>query len=107
MSKLPKRFERFLKEYPEIATAYENLGDAIHKEGSLNERERALVKLALAAGARSEGATHSQVRKSLKLGLKKNEIRQIALLAIPTLGFPNAMAVMSWIDDILDQKKGK
>lgn len=107
MAKLPKRFERFLKEYPEIATAYENLGDAIHKEGSLNERERALVKLALAAGARSEGSTHSQVRKGLKLGLKKNEIRQIALLAIPTLGFPNAMAVMSWIDDILDQKKGK
>jgi len=107
MQKLPKRFERFLKEYPEIATAYENLGDAIHKEGSLNERERTLVKLALAAGARSEGATHSQVRKSLKLGLKKHEIRQIALLAIPTLGFPTAMAVMSWMDDVLDQKKGK
>ena len=52
MANLPKRFERFLKEYPEIATAYEQLGDAIHKEGSLNERERALVKLAPVPKAR-------------------------------------------------------
>jgi hypothetical protein len=31
----------------------------------------------------------------------------VALLAIPTIGFPSAMAVMSWINDILDSKKGK
>lgn len=107
MAKLPVRFERFLKEYPEIAVAYETLGDAIHNQGPLTEKERAITKLAIAAGARMEGAVHAQVRKGIKCGLTKNEMRQVALLAIPTIGFPSAMAVMSWIDDILDKKKGK
>lgn len=107
MSQLPKRFERFLKDYPEIAVAYQNLGDAVHKQGPLDEKNRALVKLAIAAGAKMEGAVHAQVRKALKLKITKAEIRQVALLTIPTLGFPSAMAVLSWVDDILDQKKGK
>jgi len=107
MAKLPRRFERFLKEYPEIAVAYESLGDAVHKQGPLDEKTRALVKIALAAGSKMEGAVHAQVRKAIKLKITKAEIRQIALLAIPTIGFPAAMAVMSWIDDILDTKKGK
>lgn len=106
MAQLPKRFEKFLKEYPEIAVAYESLGDAVHKQGPLDEKTRALVKIAIAAGSKMEGAVHSQVRKALKLKLTKSEIRQVALLSIPTIGFPSAMAVMSWIDDILDTKKG-
>lgn len=107
MAGLTKRFERFLKEYPEIAVAYEQLGDAVHHSGTLNERERALVKLALAAGSKMEGAVHAQVRKALKLKFNKKEIRQIALLAIPTIGFPASMAILSWMDDILDKTKGK
>lgn len=107
MANLPKRFERFLKEYPEVAVAYERLGEAVHKAGTLSEKERALIKLSLATGSKMEGAVHAHVRKALKLGLKKNEIRQVALLAIPTIGFPAAMAVLSWMDDILDKKKGK
>lgn len=104
---LPKRFEKFLKEFPEVAVAYERLGEASHKSGDLTERERALVKLSLAVALRSEGAVHAHVRKALKLGLKKNEIRQVAILAIPTVGFPVSMAALSWMDDILDKKKGK
>lgn len=107
MAQLPKRFERFLKEYPEIAVAYESLGDAVHKQGPLDEKTRALIKIAIAAGSKMEGAVHAQVRKALKLKITKAEIRHVALLAIPTIGFPAAMAVMSWIDDILDTKKGK
>ncbi len=107
MSQLPKRFERFLKEFPEIAVAYENLGDAVHKQGPLDEKSRALVKLGIAIGSCMEGSVHAQVRKALKMKISKAEIRQVALLAIPTIGFPAAMAAMSWIDDLLDKKKGK
>ncbi|HOI28228.1 MAG TPA: carboxymuconolactone decarboxylase family protein [Melioribacteraceae bacterium] len=107
MSQLPKRFERFLKEFPEIAVAYENLGDAVHKQGPLDEKSRALVKLGIAIGSGMEGSVHAQVRKALKMKISKAEIRQVALLAIPTIGFPAAMAAMSWIDDLLDRKKGK
>ncbi|MGK9368519.1 carboxymuconolactone decarboxylase family protein [Melioribacter sp. Ez-97] len=107
MGKLPKRFERFLKEYPQVAVAYEKLGGAVHEAGPLDEKTRILIKLALSAGAMMEGAVHAQVRKAVKAKIKNEEIRQVALLAIPTIGFPASMAVMSWIDDILDKKKGK
>ncbi len=107
MAKLPKRFERFLEEFPEIAVAYESLGDSIHRIGPLNERERALIKIALSVGSQMEGAVHAQIRKGIKAKLTKKEMRQIALLAIPTIGFPAAMASLSWMDDILDTKKGK
>lgn len=107
MPKLPQRFEKFLKNYPSIAVAYENLGGVVHESGPLDEKTRVLVKLALSIGARMEGAVHAQVRKAVKLKIKKEEIRQVALMAIPTIGFPSSMAAMSWIDDILDKKKGK
>ncbi|MEW6653334.1 MAG: carboxymuconolactone decarboxylase family protein [Bacteroidota bacterium] len=58
-----------MKEFTEITAAYERLGDAIYKESSLNERERSLVKLALAAGTGSQSEAHSQVRKGLIFGL--------------------------------------
>jgi alkylhydroperoxidase/carboxymuconolactone decarboxylase family protein YurZ len=107
MVKLPQRFEKFLKSYPSVAVAYENLGGAVHESGPLDEKTRVLVKLALSIGARMEGAVHAQVRKAVKLKIKKEEIRQVALMAIPTIGFPSSMAAMSWVDDILDKKKGK
>lgn len=105
MAKLPKRFEKFVKEYPAVAEAYEKLGKAVHESGPVAEKERALIKLALSIGAKSEGAVHSHTRRALECGAVKAEIRQVALLAIPTLGFPAAMAALSWIEDILSKKK--
>ena len=36
-----------------------------------------------------------------KEGLTKEEIRQVVLLALPTIGLPKMMAALSWIEDIL------
>lgn len=107
MSGLPKRFTRFMKEYPAVADAYEKLGDAVHASGPLDDKTRALIKLAISTGARMEGAVHAHTKKALKAGISKEEIRQVAVLAIPTIGFPNGMAALSWIDDILDEAESK
>lgn len=104
MAELPKRFVEFTKKFPEVAKAYENLGTAIHAGGPLDERTRALVKVAISIAAGLEGGAHSHVRKALAAGVKKEELYHVALLAIQTIGFPRAMAGMSWIDDIV---KGK
>ncbi len=47
-----------------------------------------------------EGAFHSHIRKAVKVGASKEEIQQVAFLALPTIGFPSMMALLSWIDDI-------
>ena len=102
MSQIPKRYLKFKEDYSDIANAYESMGNAIHKAGPLNEKTRALIKLAVSIGARLEGAVHSHVRKALSAGASKEEMHQVALLALPTVGFPSMMAALSWIDDIVE-----
>jgi alkylhydroperoxidase/carboxymuconolactone decarboxylase family protein YurZ len=100
MPKIPKRYTDFTSQNPEIARAHAALGNAVHAAGPLDERERALVKLGIAIGARGEGAVHAQTRKALEAGLSPDELRHVALLALPTLGFPSAMAALSWVEDV-------
>ena len=104
MTQLPKRFEKLHEDYPEVASAYELLGKAVHSSGPLDDKTRALIKLAISTGAGLEGAVHSHTRKAIELGIPKEEIRQTVLLALPTIGLPSTMAAMSWVDDLLDKK---
>lgn len=105
MSQIPKRFKKFTEDYPEVAKAYEQMGDAVHAAGPLDDKMRALIKLAISAGARLEGAVHSHVRKAIAAGCTTDELRHVALLSLPTIGLPSMMAALSWIDDILEGKK--
>jgi 4-carboxymuconolactone decarboxylase len=105
MATLPKRFVSFRNAYPVLARTYETLGTQCHRAGPLDERSRALVKLALAVGARQEGGVHAQVRKALEVGLTPDELRHVAILALPTIGFPPSMAAMSWIEDLLPARR--
>lgn len=104
MSDLPKRFEKFQKDFPDVANAYEQIGKAVHKAGPLNDKTRALIKLAISTGARLEGAVHSHTRKALEVGCSKEEIMQTVMLALPTIGLPSTMAAMSWVEDVLEKK---
>ena len=101
MQKVPETFQGFIKKHPQIAAAYETLSDECQKSGPLNERERALAKLGIAAGSHMEGSVHSQVRKALDVGLEPNEIRHAVMLGVTTIGFPRMMASLSWAEDIL------
>jgi AhpD family alkylhydroperoxidase len=104
MSKLPKHYENFINKYPEVAKAYEQLGTACHSAGPLNEKTRALIKLAISTGACLEGGVHSHTRKALSAGATPEEIRHTVLLALPTIGLPSMMAALSWVNDILESK---
>lgn len=100
-TKLPAGAGILARRFPAIWEAYAALGERCAEAGPLDPRIRHLVKIALAAGAGSEGAVHSHVRRGLAEGLTKEEIRHVALLAIPTLGLPGAVRTMTWMDDIL------
>jgi alkylhydroperoxidase/carboxymuconolactone decarboxylase family protein YurZ len=67
----------------------------------LTDREKRLVKLALAIGAASEGAVHSHSNRAKTEGIKDAALMQVALLAIGTLGLPRAVAAKTWIEDVL------
>ncbi len=99
---VPGTYATFQTTFPDVFAAYEQLGAAVHAQGPLDDAARSLIKLALAIGVGSEGAVHSHTRKCLEAGHGADAIRQVVLLAIPTTGFPAAMAALSWVNDILD-----
>lgn len=98
---LPHAARYIAEDYPELWKAYEQLGEACANCGPLDDRSRRLVKLALAVAIGTEGAVHSHARRALEEGLSADEIRHVALLAIPTAGFPAAMKGLTWVEDIL------
>ncbi len=104
MTELPERFKKFQRDYPEVAKSYEELGTAVHNSGPLNEKARALIKLAISTGAGMQGAVHSHTRKAIEAGCSKSEIQHTVMLALPTIGFPATMAVMSWVEDIIEKE---
>lgn len=104
MSELPTAHQRFQKQYPDVWRAYDQLGAAVHHAGPLDEKTRELVKLGIAIGNQTEGAVHSHTHKALDVGATSDEIKQVVLLSMPTIGFPNMMAALTWVDDILEEK---
>jgi AhpD family alkylhydroperoxidase len=94
----------FARDFPAAWAAYESLGKAAAEAGPLDAKTRRLIKLALSLGAGSEGAVHSHTRQAKEEGLSADELQQIAVLAITTLGFPAAMAGLSWMRDVLEEK---
>ncbi len=99
-TKLPGAAGDLAEQYPDVWDAYAALGAAVADAGPLNERERRLVKLALAIGAGSEGAVHSHTRRAQSEGIEDSALTQVALLAIGPLGYPRAVAAKTWIEDI-------
>ncbi len=102
---IPKRYKMFKEKYSDVANAYEAMGDAVHNAGPLDDKTRALIKIAVSTGARLEGAVHSHTRKALKAGCSADEIRHVVMLSLPTVGLPSMMAALSWVDDILEDKE--
>jgi len=97
---LPATADHVAAGYPDLWDAYTDLGQACALAGPLSADKQRYVKLALAIAARSEGAVHSHVKRALEEGIAVDSLRHVAILAIPTIGFPAAMAALTWIDDI-------
>lgn len=97
----PKLYRDFMSRYPAVGEAYESLGSAVHGSGPLDGQTRELVKVGLAIGAALESAVHAHARLALEAGATPDEIRQVALLAATTLGFPTMMKSLRWVNDEL------
>lgn len=101
---IPKPYKQMHTDYPELMSAYESFGKAAREAGPLSSREVALVKLAISLGAGLEGAAHSHCRKALEAGCEADDLRHVAVLAAPTIGFPTMMRAKSWVDDVVSKQ---
>ncbi|MFQ5736658.1 MAG: carboxymuconolactone decarboxylase family protein [Thermodesulfobacteriota bacterium] len=104
---LPGFLQDVIKKYPEVWKSFQGLGRAVGEVDGIDVKARHLVKLGIAIGAQTEGAVHSHVRRCREAGVSDAEIYHAALLAISTIGWPSAIAALSWIDDIIGGIKGQ
>ncbi len=103
-STLPSSIQNLRKSYPAVWKHFEQLGEACHEAGPLDERTRRIAKVAIAAAAQTEGGLHSAVRTARAAGVSAEEIRHAILLTLTTIGFPRAMAALSWAEDVLPRR---
>lgn len=97
----------FIKEHHgSFIAALEQLGEALRKEGPLDEKTSHLIQLGAAAAIGSEGSVHSHVRRALAAGAKPEEIYHCLILLTSTIGFPRTSAALSWVYDVLKGKQG-
>ena len=100
---LPKTYEDFSDKFPEIFKDYQQLGKSCREAGPLEEKNQDLIKLGIAVGANSRGAVMSSVRKALASGSTPDEIIHAVLLSLTTTGFPNMIAALGWVNEVLDK----
>lgn len=103
---LPKIYENFSEQFPEVFKSYKQLGVDCRGAGPLDEKCQDLIKLGIAIGTNSKGAVMSHTRKALAVGATPEEIAHAVLLALTTTGFPNMMAAMGWVDEVLKENLG-
>ena len=99
MPQPPENFAGLKSHHERVWKAFQQLAQACHESGPLDEKTRRFIKIALAIGAGLEGATHSAVRHAKESGASQSELDQVAILAITTLGFPSAMRAFTWLND--------
>ena len=100
---LPKVYEKFQSEFPDLFTQYNQLGAACRNAGPLDEKAQNLVKLGISLGVNSRGGVMSSTRKALESGASREEIVHAALLGLTTTGFPNMIAALGWVEEVISQ----
>ncbi|MBI4513666.1 MAG: carboxymuconolactone decarboxylase family protein [Gemmatimonadetes bacterium] len=101
---LPPFYQDVARRYSVVRERHEAFAAACHEAGPLDPKIRHLVKLGIAIGARHVGAVQSHVRQALEAGATREELEHVALLAASTTGFPNTVAALSWIAEVLQAR---
>jgi len=99
---LPRAYRDLRAANPDVASAYDALGDACRAAGALSEREQRLVKLGIAVGLSSEGGVRSHVRRGLNEGISEADLLHAITIAMPTAGFPATAAAYQWARHVIE-----
>lgn len=103
-AKLPSTFKSFIKKFPELGEAHEQVAKAVEKVGPLDAKQCALIKIGICIGAGLESALRSHVRRAMQHGATTAEIEQAVLLGMNTVGFPRTVAAWSWAWEQIERK---
>jgi 4-carboxymuconolactone decarboxylase len=96
MKDLHEIFTTFKKDFPGINASHEAMGEQIHDQaGTLPEKVRWLIKVAISGASRHHLALETHISKARAAGATDKEIEHTLLLLIQTIGFPTFMEAYS------------
>lgn len=95
-SKIPGTYREFVRRFPSLGRAHEDIAKAAGEAGPLDAKTLALIKIGICVGAGLESALRSHVRRAMQHGATVAEIEQAILLGMNTVGFPRTVAAWSW-----------
>lgn len=101
--KVPRSWQRFAARYPAVAAAYDALSDTCRRAGPLDEQSVALAKLAVSVGGSIDRTVHIHAKKALRAGVSPDALRQVALIAMPTIGLARALDALRWIEESIEE----
>ena len=99
----PGAYSRLREVAPDVVAAYEALATATKHAGPVDPLTVSLLRLALSAGQRSWRGVHAHARKALEEGATPEALRQVAALAVPTLGLHAGLDALRWVDEVIDE----
>ena len=103
----PRSWQRLAREYPDVVAAYDTLSEVCRRAGPLDESTVALVKLAVSIGCGAERTVHAHAKKALRAGVDPQALRQVALVALPTVGLPAALDALRWVDESIGEAENR
>ena len=98
-SKVPGTYKEFVRRFPSLGRAHEDIAKAVEEAGPLDAKTLALVKIGICVGAGLESALRSHVRRAMQHGATPAEVEQAILLGMNTVGFPRTVAAWSWAQE--------
>ncbi len=100
----PGAYSRLREVAPEAVAAYETMSRAAAAAGPIDPVTLALLKVALSVGRGSWRGVHAHARKALEAGADPAALRQIAALAVPSLGLHAALDALRWVDEVVEER---
>jgi len=101
MNSLPKTFQQFVRNYPAIWRAHEELAQACSDMGPLDRKTRELIKVAISVAAKLETAAQRHAIMARENGATKEEVFQTVMMTMTTCGHPAAAAGWQWVSSAL------
>lgn len=99
----PEFHRQLIARQPAYMQAVDALGRAVREAGPLDAKTLHLIQLAGAAASHSEGSVHSHTRRAIEHGATAAEIEHALVALTSTIGFPQVVAALSWVQDELER----
>lgn len=89
-----EHFKNLRESHKELYEAYDKYGKEVSEAGPLDDKTKALIKVAISSTAKQPYAIKSQIRKARRQGCSWEEIEHAIILVAPTVGFPTMMEAL-------------